>query len=98
MYNKGDGVPQDYGEAVKWYRLSAEQGLAQAQHNLGGMYVLGDGVAQDYVRAHMWFNLAAAQGDELARKTRDLLAERMTSAQIAEAQKLARKWMEKHGQ
>ena len=31
MYNNGDGVPQDYKEAVKWYRLAAEQGYAKAQ-------------------------------------------------------------------
>ena len=35
MYAKGDGVPQDYKEAVKWFRLSAEQGNAKAQSNLG---------------------------------------------------------------
>ena len=32
---KGQGVPQDYAEAVKWYRLAAEQGNADAQYNLG---------------------------------------------------------------
>ena len=34
-YDKGEGVPQDYKEAVKWFRLSAEQGNARAQYNLG---------------------------------------------------------------
>ena len=38
MYGNGEGVPQDYKEAVKWYRLAAEQGVAAAQYNLGGMY------------------------------------------------------------
>ncbi len=28
MYNNGEGVPQDYAEAMKWYRRAAEQGLA----------------------------------------------------------------------
>ena len=36
--NDGQGVPQDYQEAVKWYRLATEQGDAQAQFNLGLMY------------------------------------------------------------
>ena len=27
MYDKGQGVPQDYKTAVKWYRLAAEQGM-----------------------------------------------------------------------
>ena len=38
MYMEGEGVPQDYKEAVKWYRLSADQGDADAQYNLGVMY------------------------------------------------------------
>ena len=28
MYYKGEGVPEDDKQAVKWYRLAAEQGLA----------------------------------------------------------------------
>ena len=37
-YANGDGVPQDDAEAVRWYRLAAEQGIAAAQYNLGSMY------------------------------------------------------------
>jgi hypothetical protein len=92
MYAKGQGVPQDYAEAVKWYRLAANQGAAIAQFNIGLMYAEGDGVPQDYVGAHMWFNLSAAGGDQDAVKSRDEVAQRMTPAQIAEAQKLAREW------
>jgi TPR repeat protein len=29
MYANGEGVPQDYAEAVKWYRKAAEQGNAE---------------------------------------------------------------------
>ena len=93
MYDDGQGVPQDYAEAVKWYRLAAEQGLPRAQLSLGVMYFEGHGVPLDYVRAHMWFNLSAAQGMSLAPKNRDIVAKRMTPAQIAEAQKLAREWL-----
>jgi TPR repeat protein len=49
-------------------------------------------VPKDIVRAYMWFNLAAAQGLEGAEKYRDEVAQHMTPAQIAEAQKLAREW------
>src|SRR5271155_3469828 len=35
IYDKGNGVAQDYVEAVKWYRKAADQGFAQAQANLG---------------------------------------------------------------
>ncbi len=52
-------------------------------------------MTQDYVQAHMWYSLAAAQGEKEASKGRDILAEKMTPAQIAEAQKLAREWKPK---
>jgi TPR repeat protein len=97
MYAQGEGVPRDYTEAVKWYRLAAAQGDAFAQFNLGVMYSKGDGVPQDYVQAHKWFTLAAAtfttpsERDQAA-KARDRIAAKMTPAQIAEAQKLAREW------
>lgn len=44
MYANGWGVPQDYAEAVRWYRLAAEQGYAFAQYNLGHIYSTGEGV------------------------------------------------------
>jgi TPR repeat protein len=98
MYYEGHGVAQDYKEAMKWYRLAADQGLAQAQSNLGVMYAQGQGVAQDYVRAHMWMNLGAASlsGDKTgdATSNRELVSKNMTSAQIAQAQEMARKCQE----
>jgi uncharacterized protein len=61
------------------------------------MYNKGQGVPQDYVQAHMWFNLSAGRsplGDvhDAAVQERDTVATKMTPAQIAEAQKLAREW------
>ncbi len=65
-----DGVEayqgKDYKEAVRWYRLSAEQGYALAQLVLGLMYVEGKGVRQDYKEAAKWYRLAAEQGDTSA--------------------------------
>ena len=100
MYDNGQGVPQDYAKAVKWCRKAAEQGYARAQNDLGVMYNDGQGVPLDYAHAHMWFNLAASrfppgEGRDKAVKNRDIAAERMTPAQIAEAKKLARKWKPK---
>jgi TPR repeat protein len=85
----------DYPAALRPFRLAAEQGNADAQFSLGALYRLGQGVPRDYVKAHLWFNLAAAQGFEGAAKARDAAAEHMTSAQIAEAQRLAREWRPK---
>jgi TPR repeat protein len=92
MYFNGQGVPQNHDEAAKWFWLAANQGVASAQALLGFMYADGQGVPRDYVRAHMWFSLAAAQGGQVAAIERDSISKLMTSAQIAEAQKLAREW------
>ena len=66
MYRKGEGVPQDDREAVRWYRRAAEQGDAKAQNNLGVMYNNGEGVAQDYREAVRWYRRAAEQGNAKA--------------------------------
>jgi TPR repeat protein len=65
-YAKGEGVPQNYKEAVKWYRLAAEQGYAYAQALLGACYDEGHGVLQDYKEAVKWYRLAAEQGNAVA--------------------------------
>ena len=96
MYDHGQGVPQDYAEAVKWYLKAAEQGYANAQYNLGLMYKDGQGVSQDYVQAYMWLNLAAKKGHEDAKYDRTVVGGKLTKDQIAEAEGLAREWLEKH--
>ena len=96
MYSKGRGVAQDDAQALAWTRKAAAQGLAMAQFNLGIRYDQGRGVPKDDVQAYMWFNLAAAQGDEDGAKWRDKVADKMTPGQVAEAQRLASEWVEKH--
>jgi TPR repeat protein len=57
-YNAGD-----YETALQeWLPLAADQGVADAQFNLGFMYANGRGVIQDYAEAAGWFRLAADQG------------------------------------
>ena len=51
-------MPQTDAEAAKWYRLAADQGDADAQINLGGMYHNGRGVPQNDAEAVKWFRLA----------------------------------------
>ena len=62
LYIIGQGVPQDYAEAMNWFRKAAEQGYAKAQYNIGLMYENGQGVPQDYAEATNWFRRAAEQG------------------------------------
>jgi hypothetical protein len=99
MYANGRGVPQDYATAVTWYRKAADQGLAGAQINLAIMYWNGLGVPQDYPEAYKWLEIAATRSpasENVSRgkalRARDQIAENLTPAQIAEAQKRAREW------
>jgi TPR repeat protein len=90
MYNYHPGVAdqQNYAEALKWFREAANQGHVGAQFDLGNMYEEGHGVPQNYVLAHMWYDLAS-YADHFNREARDRVAARMTSAQIAEAQRMS---------
>ena len=95
LYEKGDGVPQDYGKAREWYEKSAAQGEANAQFYLGLLSAFGQGGPLDLAQAHMWYSLAAGNGHVGATVYRNDLAKQMTPAQIAEAQKRAREWKPK---
>ena len=94
MYNLGEGVLQDYKQAVYWWKKSAEQGNALAQHNLGLQYATGQGVTKNNLKAHMWFNISAYSGNTRASEARDEFSKYMTSPQITEAQRMAKKWVE----
>jgi TPR repeat protein len=61
-YEKGGAVPQNYPEAVRWYRLSAMQGYPGGQYKLCEMSERGQGLPQDYQEALRWCGLAADQG------------------------------------
>ena len=78
------------------------------QYNLAAMFAAGRAISKDNVQAYMWFTLAAKFGDvrspelpgvtafgaskETALEQRDKVAALMTSAEIAEGEKLAREW------
>ena len=47
-YDLGDGVPRDEAEAVRGYRIAADQGYAEAQFSLGAAYRDGAGVPKDH--------------------------------------------------
>jgi hypothetical protein len=63
MYDNGEGVTQDFAEALSWYKQAAEQGHVEAQCNLGKRYYKGEGVTQDFAEALSWYKQAAEQGD-----------------------------------
>ena len=92
MYYQGKGVPQDYKQAFKWFKLSAQQGDAKAQLTLGVMYFSGQGVPQDYASAHKWWSICGSGGDKDCVKNRNIVEKEMPPSQIEKAQGMARNW------
>jgi TPR repeat protein len=74
MSERGQGVPQDDGQAADWYGRAAEQGHAGAMNRLGMLHRAGRGVPEDLVRAAelflylavRWYAKAARQDDRRA--------------------------------
>ncbi len=63
---------------------------------LGMMYSIGRNVPIDFVTAHKWFNLAAMRGNKEAFRLRREIADQMSEAEIAVAQRAARSWLTAH--
>jgi hypothetical protein len=57
---KGEGVPQDYAQAMRWYRKAADQGFTEARDNIGYLYAHGLGVPQDCALATKWTGRVAS--------------------------------------
>ncbi|MBD5355428.1 MAG: sel1 repeat family protein [Bacteroides sp.] len=56
----------DFYEAIKWYRLAAEQGDADGQYHLGRMYEYGRGTSKSDYEAVLWYSAAAKQDNAQA--------------------------------
>lgn len=66
-YQSGTGgMPQDMGEAIKWYQKAAAQGDARAQLLLAAAYANGEGVVKNDTEAARLMTMAAQQGDAIA--------------------------------
>lgn len=62
VYFRGEGVPKDYAQAVKWYRMAADQGMPASQYMMGVIYDRGEGLPQDFAEAVAWYRKAGEQG------------------------------------
>ena len=86
---------------------AAEQGDAEAQYNLGLIYATGIGAREDHVQAYKWLVLASVGTPDaknldrvkwkITWRLRKRLEGNMTEEQLAEANRLASEWIEKHG-
>jgi TPR repeat protein len=91
MYSSGEGVPEDDREAVRWFRLAADQGYARAQFYLACMYGGGFGVSADSGEAARWYRKAADQGMAEAQFYLALMYEEGRG--VPEDDEEARRWM-----
>lgn len=100
-YAFGHGISQNYEQSIYWYQEAANQGEVAAQNILGLFYYFGEGVTPDYKLAYMWLSISLTNtSDHMLkdawRETLEEIKLLMTAAEIAEAQKMADGWLEKH--
>ena len=76
--------------------MAERQPNAEGLFELGMLYANGDQVESDLIAAHKWFNLAAMRGYKEAAWHRQQIAEEMSPADIAAAQRAAREWLNTH--
>jgi len=95
MYENAEGVPRDYRRAARWYRAACEHrpdygGAGQGCNNLGLLYLDGRGVRRNDVEAYKYFRLCNCEVNL------DAVSRRLTSDEIAEAERRAEEWIEAH--
>lgn len=62
VYARGEGVQQDYTQALYWFRKAADQGSAGGEYGIGYLYEKGAAGARSDSEALHWLQLAAGQG------------------------------------
>jgi TPR repeat protein len=87
-----------YGEAAKWLRKAAEQGVGNAQMQLGKLYLDGNGVKQDYEEAYFWILLAPHYFNDEVDESFDPrdAGQHLTQEQRALVEKRVEDWKKAH--
>jgi len=83
MYLRGEGVPQDYAEALRLFQKAANQGSTGARIKLGYMYANGLGAKKDPETAYAWISAASTAGDRRGDYLIPPLKELLTSQQMS---------------
>lgn len=94
MLRLGQGGKADYVEAVKHYRLAAQEGNRMAQYRMGMMRQDGMGVSRNRIHAYAWYAMAATEGMKEAIHARNDLEAVMQPDEIKAGQRLAMHWSE----
>jgi hypothetical protein len=94
LYEDGQGVPRNYLEALKWYRMAADQANVWAQLAVGRFYGRGYGVHQDDEEACFWFSLAASRSSNKVpfASWRDETLTRLTQEQRKKIRRRLQAW------
>jgi len=95
-YATGDGLPQDYNLALRWFLKAAEQGHVSAQDTLGAYYWLGRGAPKDITKAYFWSVLARAAGKEGSKHRVGFMTSQLTRAQAQAIQREANDFLRQH--
>lgn len=97
MYVNGRGVRKNNGEGVIYFRQAAELQHPEAHFNMGFMQENGRGVAKSPSRGLTSYIIASNLGvGEAAINARDNVAARLSRAQVSDAKRRARAWMDGH--
>ncbi len=99
FFERGTGVPQDDALAMEWFHKAAHSGNSEACFRIALCHELGRGLPLDLIQAYLWYSAGATKSrlaDGFFAKERERLASTMTPEQLAEGQRLAREWFEKH--
>jgi TPR repeat protein len=92
-YAFGDGVTQDYSEAMHWFSRAADQGHVVSQATLGAYYMAGRGVPVDLSKAYFWACLARAGGDPGSKLRVQMLSGQMPRSQTIALEQQADQWL-----
>jgi hypothetical protein len=90
-YLSGLGVAKDTGQAAKWLKKAANLGDIRAQSTLSQLYFEGVGVPRDSVRAYTWASIASSEWGDRDERLK-IIRERMSAAQLQEANRRAAAW------
>lgn len=94
-YYYGDGVPQDYSEALSLYLKAAGSGDAESQYIAGGMFFKGFGAEVNYTRAFKLLYEAAQNGKSTVESQKIIAQSFLLGQEVPKSFEEAVRWYSK---
>lgn len=94
-YMRAEGVPRNYGNAVRYLTQAANQGNVRAMMTLGNILAAGTSYQKNEFQAYTWFNIASVYNIAEAAKKRDTLEKILKIEEVLQAQTAAETFKEK---